>query len=223
MVCREFSREPMRSCKRGVYSVWRGFRVVDQGVGQHWRRRRMHRRCIGCEENTRQGSSPQTRLQKMKQGPISQPANVHFLVRPGLHFPAPAVRFSTARRARLSQCWPPLRRPPAGLGIDRPSTVQRLQEAVTIIGMVLLEVFVPCGSDRRPRGPRPAPSGQAGLGRAANARRAIEHGPRPFGEEPPKRWLKSSGGCTLARRAWGRNSPVDDGATTLTARRDVLI
>ena len=33
------------------------------------------------------------------------------------------------------------RRPPAGLGIDRPSTVLRLQEAVTIIGMVLLEVF----------------------------------------------------------------------------------
>jgi hypothetical protein len=31
--------------------------------------------------------------------------------------------------------------------------------------------------------------GQAGLGRAAHARRAIERDPRPFGEEPLKRWL----------------------------------
>jgi hypothetical protein len=101
------------------------------------------------------------------------------------------VQSSTARRARLSQGRPLLQRPPEGLGLDRPSTVLRLKEAVAIIGMVLLEVLVSCGSDRRPPGPRPAASGQAGLGRAANARRAIERGPGPFGEEPPKRWLRA--------------------------------
>jgi hypothetical protein len=52
--------------------------------------------------------------------------------------------------------------------------------------MVPAKAFLSCGSDRRPAGPRPAASGQAGLGRAANARRAIERGPRPFREEPPK-------------------------------------
>ncbi len=189
MVSRDFSRRSLHSCIHAVYGRRCGFRVLDQGLGRRWRRRRMHRRCIGCEENTRQGSSPRTRPQEMNHGPISKPSKVHFLVRPGSHFPAPAVRFATARRARLSQCWPPLRRPPAGLGIDQPSTVLRLQEAVTVIGTVLFAILLSCGSDRRPQGPRPAPSGQAGLGRAANARRAIEHGPRPFGEEPPVRWL----------------------------------
>ena len=139
----------------------------------------------------RQGSSPRIQHQIMNQEPINEPSKVHFLVRPGLHFPVPAVQSSTARRARASQAWPPLRRPPAGLGLDRPCAVLRLVEAVTIIGMVQFEIFVSCGSDRRPSGPRPAPSGQAGLGRAANARRAIERDPHPFGEEPPKDMFKS--------------------------------
>src|SRR5581483_3881506 len=39
-----------------------------------------------------------------------------------------------------------------------------------------------CGSDRQPSGPRPAASGQAGLGRAAKAGRAIERDPSPQGE-----------------------------------------
>ena len=43
----------------------------------------------------------------------------------------------------------------------------RLAEAVPIIGMVRSRLFVSCGSDRRPSGPRPAASGLAGLGRAA--------------------------------------------------------
>ena len=156
---------------------------------------RTHRRCIGCEENTRQGSSRQTRPQKMKHGPINKPSKVHLLVRPGLHLPVPAVRFSTARRARTSrartsQGWPLLQRPPAGLGLDRPSTVLRLQEAVTILGRILFTILLSCGSDRLPIGPKPAPSGQAGLGRAANPRRAIERDPRPFGVEPPKEGIK---------------------------------
>lgn len=185
MVCRDFSCRSLDSCKRRVYGICRGFRVLDQGVGRRWRRRRMHRWCIGCEENTRLGSSPRTRPQTRSTDRINKSKDVHFLVRPGSHFPVPAVRISTARRARLSQCWPPLRRPPAGLGIDRPSTVLRSEEAVTILGMVLVKSSVSCGSDRHPPGPRPAPSRQAGLGRAANARRAIERSPRPFGEEPP--------------------------------------
>jgi len=43
------------------------------------------------------------------------------------------------------------------------------------------------------RGFRPG----AGLGRAANARRAIERGPRPFDEEPPKRGLIFNGAFVL--------------------------
>ena len=204
MVSRDFSRRSLHSCKHAVYGGRRRFRVLDQSLGRRWRRRRMHRRCIGCEENTRQGSSPRTRPQEMNHGPISKPSKVHFLVRPGSHFPAPAVRFATARRARLSQCWPPLRRPPAGLGIDQPSTVLRLQEAVTVIGTVLFAILLSCGSDRRPQGPRPAPSGQAGLGRAANARRAAERGPRPFGEEPPN---KTRFRCGSASRPVRRSPP----------------
>ncbi len=174
--------------RRAVYGSRRVFLALDQRVGGRQRRKRLHRRCIGCEENTRQGSSPRTRPQEMNQALSSKHSKVHFLVRPGSHFPAPAVRFARARRARLSQCWPPLRRPPAGLGIDQPSTVLPLGDAVTIFGTVLFALLLACGSDRRPLGPRPAASGQAGLGRAANARRAIERDPRPFGEEPPTRW-----------------------------------
>jgi hypothetical protein len=123
----------------------------------------------------------------MKQRPINTLPKVHLLVRPGSHLPVPAMRFSTARRARSSQGRSLLQRPPAGLGLDRPSTVLGWQEAVAMLGMARSEIFLSCGSDRRPPGPRPAASGRAGLGRAANARRAIERGPRPFGEEPPKR------------------------------------
>jgi len=43
------------------------------------------------------------------------------------------------------------------------------------------------------RGFRPG----AGLGRAANARRAIERGPRPFDEEPPKRGLIFNGAFVM--------------------------
>src|SRR5438552_649536 len=65
--------------------------------------------------------------------------------------------------------------------------------------MIMLDILVSCGSDRRPSGQRPAPSGQAGLGRAANARRAIERGPRPFGEEPPRERIKSKHTLSMAR------------------------
>jgi len=175
--------------RRAVYGACRGFLSLDQGHARRWRRGRAHRRCIGCEENTRQ--LPFHELDRRRRSGTSPQAEakVHFLVRPGSDFPVPAVQSSTARRARPSQGWPPLRRPPAGLGIDRPSTVLRWQEAVTIIGAVRFKIVLSCGSDRRPAGPRPAASGQAGLGRAANARRAIERGPRRLGEEPPRRWL----------------------------------
>jgi len=189
MACRDFSDWDLHSCRRAVYGLCRGFLVLDQGVDRRRRRRRRHRRCIGCEENTRQGSPPRIPPQQTNQRPINELPEVHFLVRPGSNFPAPAVFLLTARRARLSQCWPPLRRPPAGLGIDQPSTVLGLREAVPILGMVQSEVLLSCGSDRQPLGPRPAASGQAGLGRGANARRAIERGPRPSGEEPPTRRL----------------------------------
>ena len=59
---------------------------------------------------------------------------VHLLVRPGLHLPVPAVQIPAARSARPSPGWPPLRRPPAGLGLDRPSTVLWWGEAVAKTG-----------------------------------------------------------------------------------------
>jgi hypothetical protein len=162
MVCHDFSDCDLHSCRHAVYGLCRGFCVLGQGVGQHVRRKRTHRRCIGCGENTRQGSSPQTRPQTISGRRINKSKDPHFLVRPGSHFPAPAVQSSTARRGRLSQCRPLLQRPPAGLGIDRPSTVLRWREAVTIIDMVRFTILLSCGSDRYPSGPRPAASGQGG-------------------------------------------------------------
>ena len=192
MVCNDFSNWGLHSCRRAVYGVLRGFRVLDQWVGRHKRRRRTHRRCIGCEENTRQDSPPRTRPQMMSQRPINKASKVHLLVRPGLHLPIPAVRFWTARRARTSQCWPPLRRPPAGLGIDRPSTVLRLQEAVTIIGMVLCEShFFAAAGVTRMGGNR-----ASGFRRAAVFRRAIARDPSPQGEgaaqEEDQNWTVST-------------------------------
>ena len=52
------------------------------------------------QENTRQGSSPRTRPQKMNQEPINNPPKVHLLVRPGLHLPAPAEHRATLARGR---------------------------------------------------------------------------------------------------------------------------
>jgi len=218
MVCHDFSDRDLHRCRRAVYGPWRGFRLLGQGVGQHGRRRRMHRRCIGCEENTRQGPSPQTRPQTISGRRINKAKDPHFLVRPGSHFPVPAVRISTARRARPTQAWPLLQRPPAGLGLDRPSTVLRLQEAVAIIGTVRSNILVSCGSDRRPSGPRPAPSGQAGLGRAANARRAIERGPRPFGEEPPRARLISNRPCSVDGNTLGASTPTNHVGSHLARR-----
>ena len=140
MVSGDFPRWSLNSCKHDVNGGRRSFRVLDQGVGRRWRRRRMHRRCIRCAENTRQLPLHEfDRRRRPRTSPWAE-AKVHFLVRPGSHFLAPAVRFSTARRARPSQAWPLLQRPPEGLGLDRPSTVLRLQEAVTTIGMVRSEV-----------------------------------------------------------------------------------
>ena len=162
MICQRFQRRPICSCKRAVYGLVVGFLVLDQGVGRHGRRRRTHHGCIGCEENTRQGSSPRTRPQAIGGRRINKAKDPHFLVRPGSHFPVPAMRFSTARRARPTQAWPLLQRPPAGLGLDRPSTVLRLQEAVTIIGMVQFTILLSCGSDRRPQGRDPRLPGKRG-------------------------------------------------------------
>ena len=99
-------------------------------------------------------------------------------------FPVLAVQSSTARRARTSQCWPPLRRPPAGLGVDRPSTVLRCKETVTIIGTVRFRIIVFLRERSRPEGTRPAASGQAGLGRATSfvARKSVT---RPKGGGRP--------------------------------------
>ena len=54
MTCHDLSRQHLHGRIRSVYGFCRGFRVFGQGFGRHERRRRTHRRCIGCEENTRQ-------------------------------------------------------------------------------------------------------------------------------------------------------------------------
>ena len=55
MIGRDFLDRGLTSCKRSVNGLCRGFLLLDQGVGRRLRRRRMHRRCIGCGENTRLG------------------------------------------------------------------------------------------------------------------------------------------------------------------------
>lgn len=148
----------------------------------------MHRRCIGCGENTRLGSSPRTRPQRRSGDRINKSKDPHLLVRPGSHFPAPAVRFATARRARTSQGRPLLQRSPVGFILDRPSTVLLLQEAVTIIGMVLVKSpFLRQRSSpvrAETRGLRPGGARSRG-----QCSRAAERDSRPFGEEPPEAWL----------------------------------
>ena len=71
-----------------------------------------------------------------------------------------------------------------------PRTGSTMARGRADLGMVRSKVFFSCGSDRRPSGPRPAASGQAGLGRAANARRAIERDPCPFGEGAAQEKIK---------------------------------
>ena len=88
---------------------------------------------------------------------------------------------------------------------------------MTIIGTVLFTILLSCGSDRRPSGPRPAASGQAGLGRAANARRAAERGPRPFGEEPPT--FKPKHTLSAARRSARQSWTPDRLSVSRCARR----
>jgi hypothetical protein len=78
---------------------------------------------------------------------------------------------------------------PKGLALTGRAPCYDLAEAVPIIGMVLVKGWFLAAAIVARQGPRPAASGQAGLGRAANARRAAERGPRLFGEEPPKAWL----------------------------------
>ena len=79
--------------------------------------------------------------------------------------------------------------------------------------------MVSCGSDRHPSGPRPAASGQAGLGRAANARRAIERGPRPFGEEPPRQTYKSKQALSMTWKGPHQSWTPDRLSVSRCARR----
>ena len=167
MVCHDLSGWGQHSCRRAVYGLCRGFRVLDQEVGQHVRRRRTHRRCIGCGENTRQGSSPRIRRQVMRRKPVSTDSKIHLLVRPDRIFSSRPCslrphgaqgRVKAGRRATLdASC--AVSRP----RLDRPSTVLRCREAVPILGMVRLSVSLSCGSGRHPHGTRR----RRRLGRAA--------------------------------------------------------
>jgi len=184
MIRCDFLSRGSANCKRSVNGLCRDVRVVDQNVGRCWRRRRMHRRCIGCGEHTRQAPLHELDRRERAVNRSANNFNPPSSGSAGIASSRPAVRFSTARRARLSQCWPPLRRPPAGLGIDRPSTVLRLQKAVAIIGAVPLRIFLLAAAivARQGRDPRLPARDRAGFrgvertgppepGRAAQARR----------------------------------------------------
>jgi hypothetical protein len=195
-------REPAR-CKRGVYGLVVGFLLVHQRVGRRWRRRRKHQGCIGCEERHNQRRANLTTVSSAEMGhqPISSlHKSIFWFGRIGSSRPGRAVSClhgaqGRVRRGRhttgpseLDDARPPL---------DRPSTVLRLREAVPILGMVPARASLSCGRDRRPSGPRPAASGQAGLGRAAN-----KSGPAPLGRAP---------------RGRAQSSPFGRGAAQTTA------
>jgi hypothetical protein len=57
MICQDLPPPNLRCRKRCVCGASRGFRVVDQALGQRMQCRRAHRRCIGCEENKRDRST----------------------------------------------------------------------------------------------------------------------------------------------------------------------
>ncbi len=75
--------------------------------------------------------------------------------------------------------------PPGGLDLDRSSTVLRLDKAMAIIGRHLI-AYPFLRQRSQPAWAETRASRAAGLGCAANVRRAIERGPSPEGEEPPK-------------------------------------
>jgi hypothetical protein len=112
-----------------------GFLMLDQGVGRRWRRMRTHRGAWSVVKH-KTGLLSTSSTSETDANPIREFPSTAFSCSAGIAFSRPGrVLFeSTARK--VGQCWPPLRRPPARLGIDRPSTVLRLAEAVPIIGMV---------------------------------------------------------------------------------------
>ena len=190
MVCRDFPGRGPLSCKHSVNGLCCRFRVSDEGVGQRWRRRRMHRRCIGCEEDTR----PTPRAAALREfdrddeAPTTQqPPEILSLVWPGLHLPSRpyGVREHGAQgRGRAGRCAAldtscTVSRP----RLARPRTVAPLREAVPILGMVLCEShFLAAAGVTRMGGNR-----ASGFRRAAVFGRAIARDPSPRGEgAPPK-------------------------------------
>ena len=104
MVCRDFPGRGLPSCKHSVNGHCRVFCVLNQAVGHRWRRRRMHRRCIGCDKTTRLGCSPRTRPQRMNHGPINELLKGPFSCSAGIAFSRPgrALLDGTARKADSS-------------------------------------------------------------------------------------------------------------------------
>lgn len=106
--------------------------------------------------------------------------------------PGRAVFDGTARKDE------PMLAVSSAAGIDRPSTVLRLQEAVTIIGAVRFKIMLSCGSDRHPSGPETRglrPGGARSRGQCSPRDRAWSC---PFGEEPPRAWLRLDRACRSA-------------------------
>lgn len=174
-----------------VYGQLGLFLHGHQHAGERARRERTHRRCIGSEEYTRP-----VPLHGLYPWPASQdrstsPAKRHFLVRSGLLFPPRPYGSRQHGAQGPSPGWPPHRRPPAGRGLARPSTVLRLRwpwrsSAWRLCDPVPADAIVARqGRDRRlppmwGSVARPTRAGLLGRG----ARRAAERDPRPFVEAP---------------------------------------
>jgi hypothetical protein len=100
MIRHEFSDVSPPIRRRPVYGPCHGFLSLDQGVGRRERRRRAHRRCIGCEESTRKSSSPQIRPRAMRREPTNEGSTpIFWFGRIASSRPGRAVFDRTARKA----------------------------------------------------------------------------------------------------------------------------
>lgn len=119
-----------------------GFLVPDQSIVRNGRRRRKHQGCIGCEEIHDQRRANLTTVSSAEMGhqPISSlHMSIFWFGRIGSSRPGRAVSClhgaqGRVRRGRHTTCTSEL--DDARPSLDRPSTVQRWQEAVPIIGIV---------------------------------------------------------------------------------------
>jgi hypothetical protein len=117
-----FSRPQRASVYSGVYRQKIRISVLIQFDNRCRRRGCLHRRCIGCEHFLAAFSRPNSIRRPSSNLPPRARTEPSFCSA-GLYLSVPAMQTFTARSARPSPGRPPLWRSPAGLVLDRPSTV----------------------------------------------------------------------------------------------------